>query len=89
MERRDCQPRRYTPGEVRPNVLYRLDELKARMGWSDSALRAAKQRGLKVRRDGKRAYLMGEDVISYLKQQTDEQPASSPDLGLRDHVTAL
>jgi len=71
MDRREQPLRPYTPGEVHPCVLYRADELKARMGWSDSALRSARRRGLKVRRDGKRAYILGEDVISYMKSKPE------------------
>ena len=57
---------RHTPGEIRSNAVYRADELKGRMGWSNSAFRAAKRRGLVVRREGKRTYILGEDLISYL-----------------------
>lgn len=71
MERQERSARPHTPGEVHPGVLYRADEMKSRMGWSDSALRSARRRGLKVRRDGKRAYILGEDVIAYLKSKTD------------------
>ena len=69
MDKPHQSTRHYTPGEVNPSALYRADELKARMGWSDSALRSARRRGLKVRRDGKRAYILGEDVISYMKNK--------------------
>jgi hypothetical protein len=61
-----------SPGEVRSGVLYRADELKERMGWSDSAFRSARRRGLKVCRDGKRAYILGEDVIAYMKSKAAE-----------------
>lgn len=57
------------PGEVHHGALYRADELKARMGWSDSALRSARRHGLKVRYVGKRAYVLGEDVISFMKSK--------------------
>lgn len=69
MERREQPARHRMPGEVHPEVLYRVDELKGRMGWSDSALRAARRRGLVVRREGKRAYILGEDVIAYIKRK--------------------
>lgn len=68
MERREQPARHRLPGEVHPGVLYRADELKGRMGWSDSALRAARRRGLVVRREGKRVYILGEDVISYIRR---------------------
>jgi hypothetical protein len=77
MHGREQLPRHYTPGEVHPSVLYRADELKARMGWSDSAFRSARRRGLKVRYDGKRAYVLGEDVISYLKSKQGDSRFSA------------
>jgi hypothetical protein len=68
MDRREQPARHRPPGEVHPEVLYRADELKARMGWTDSSMRAARRRGLVVRREGKRAYLLGKDVIDYIKR---------------------
>jgi hypothetical protein len=68
MDRQEQLARHRSPGEVHPEVLYRVDEIKARMGWRDSSLRAARRRGLVVRRDGKRAYVLGEDVIAYIKR---------------------
>jgi hypothetical protein len=68
------------PGEVFLTAIYRVDELKRRMGWSDSAFRAAKGRGLKVHRDGKRAYVLGRELSEYLTGRTDDpsSPASNP-----------
>jgi hypothetical protein len=71
MERQEQAVRHRLPGEICSGVLYRADELKGRMGWSDSAFRSARRRGLKVRRDGKRAYILGEDVIAYLKNKPE------------------
>ena len=67
-------PRHHPPGEILLNAMYRADELKSRMGWSDAAFRAAKGRGLKVRREGKRVYIFGSDVIEYLKTRTEDPP---------------
>lgn len=72
MDGRQNPTRQRLPGEVHPGVLYRADELKGRMGWSDAALRAARRRGLVVRREGKRAYVLGEDVITYIKREKGE-----------------
>ena len=69
MDKPNRSTRHYTPGEVHPSVLYRADELKARMGWSESAFRSARHAGLEVSRVGKRVYVLGDDVITYLKQQ--------------------
>jgi hypothetical protein len=72
MDERQKPTRQRLPGEVHPGVLYRADELKGRMGWSDAALRAARRRGLVVRREGKRAYVLGEDVITYITRAKGE-----------------
>ncbi len=68
MDRPEPPARQRSPGEVHPEVLYRVDEIKARMGWREASLRAARRRGLVVRRDGKRTYVLGEDVIAYIKR---------------------
>jgi hypothetical protein len=47
--------------------LYRLDELKRRMAWTDSSLRSARRRGLRVLGHGKRRYVKGRDVIRFLE----------------------
>ena len=71
MDRPDQPARLRVPGEVHPAALYRIDELQARMGWTDSSFRSARRRGLIVRRDGKRAYVLGEDVIAYIKSKEE------------------
>ena len=53
-------------GAVIPNALYRLDEIKARMGWRDAAFRAAVRAGLKTHRSGKRLYVLGSDLIAFV-----------------------
>jgi hypothetical protein len=54
------------PGVISSDVVYRLDEAKARMGWRDAAFRAAVRAGLKVHRVGKRLYVLGADLIAYV-----------------------
>jgi hypothetical protein len=54
------------PGEIVPTAVYRLDEVKARMGWGDAAFLAAQRRGLKVHRVGKRGYVKGSDLVVYI-----------------------
>jgi|688.fasta_scaffold156465_4 hypothetical protein len=53
-------------GAIVPNALYRLDEVKARMGWRDAAFRAAVRAGLKTHRSGKRLYVLGSDLIAFV-----------------------
>lgn len=55
------------PGVISVLEVYRIEEAKARLGWSDSALRAAKHRGLKVIVCGKRRYVSGKEVLRFLE----------------------
>lgn len=54
------------PGAIVPEAIYRLDELKVRMGWRDAAFRAAVRAGLKAYRSGKRTYVLGTDLIAFV-----------------------
>jgi hypothetical protein len=54
------------PGAIVPDAIYRLDEVKARMGWRDAAFRAAVRAGLKTHRSGKRLYVLGSDLIAFV-----------------------
>jgi hypothetical protein len=54
------------PGAIIPDAIYRLDEVKARMGWRDAAFRAAVRAGLKFYRSGKRIYLLGGDIVAFV-----------------------
>jgi hypothetical protein len=54
------------PGTIIPDAIYRLDEVKARMGWRDAAFRAAVRAGLRVYRSGKRIYVCGSDVVAFV-----------------------
>lgn len=58
-----------SPGFILPDALYRVDELRRRMGWKDAAFRAARRRGLVVRRVGKRVFVIGSDVIAFVISQ--------------------
>jgi hypothetical protein len=53
-------------GSVVPDAIYRLDEVKARLGWRDAAFRAAVRAGLKTHRSGKRLYVLGSDLIAFI-----------------------
>ena len=60
------QPEPKTVGAIVPDAIYRLDELKARMGWRDAAFRAAVRAGLKIYRSGKRIFVLGSDLIAFV-----------------------
>jgi hypothetical protein len=57
---------------IRKGEVYQLEDAKGRLGWSDSAFRAAKRRGLRLLACGKRRYLTGDEAIRFLEsiQQT-------------------
>ena len=60
-------------GVIFHDALYRADELKARMGWKDAAFRAACRKGLKVHRVGKRAFVIGSDIIAFVTENGGER----------------
>lgn len=53
-------------GMIIPDAVYRLDEVKSRMGWRDAAFRAAVRAGLRTHRSGKRLYILGSDLIAFI-----------------------
>jgi hypothetical protein len=59
-------------GVIFCDALYRIDELKARLGWGDLALRAAFRRGLPVHRCGRRAYVLGSELLEFIAAQGQE-----------------
>lgn len=59
-------PPHFVPGAIVSDAIYRADEAKARMGWRDAAFRAACRNGLRVHRVGKRAYVTGADLATYI-----------------------
>lgn len=54
------------PGVIRSDELYRFDDAAARLGWGDQARRAARRKGLKVHRSGKRNYVLGKDLLAFI-----------------------
>ncbi len=68
MNRPDKTPTAH-PGTIRPDELYRFDEAAARLGWGDAALRAARRRGLKIHRAGKRNYVLGSDLLAFITRE--------------------
>lgn len=53
-------------GMIIPDAVYRLDEVKSRMGWRDAGFRAAVRAGLRTHRSGKRVYIVGSDLITFI-----------------------
>ncbi len=54
------------PGVVSLGDLYTIDEARRRLKWTDAALRAAKRRGLRVLRSGKRSFVTGAELIRFI-----------------------
>jgi hypothetical protein len=60
---------------IDPGMMYRSDELSARMGWRPSGWRAARRAGLKAYRYGKRWFVIGSDVIAFVIKNANEEEA--------------
>ena len=52
--------------------VYTIAEAKSRLRWSDSALRAAKRRGLQLMTCGKRRYVAGKEILRFLQSQSSQ-----------------
>jgi hypothetical protein len=59
-------PPQPVPGVIFSDALYRADEAKVRMGWRDAGFRSACRNGLRIFRVGKRAYVLGADLASFV-----------------------
>jgi len=55
-----------SPGVIRADELYRLDELQARLQAGEWAIRQARRKGLRMYKIGKRKYVKGADVLAFL-----------------------
>ena len=55
------------PGVISSLETYTIDEARARLRWTDSALRAAKRRGLRLLKCGKRSYVTGDEIRRFLE----------------------
>lgn len=60
-------------GTIRPDVLYRLDEIKRRSGLGSWAFRQARKNGLAVLYVGGRAFVFGQDFIEYVRRVGHQQ----------------
>lgn len=57
-----------SPGEILPGALYRLTEACKRLGWSSTAARTARRKGLKIKYAGGRAYVLGSEIIRHITE---------------------
>jgi hypothetical protein len=54
---------------VREDEIVPLPELAKRLGLGQSAVRAARRQGLKVRRIGRRKFILGRDLVAFLESR--------------------
>ena len=59
-------------GTVRDDEALTLAELQQRLGVTASTIRAARRKGLKIKRFGKRRLVQGEEFNRYLREDADE-----------------
>ncbi len=59
----------HAPGTIDGNAAYTIVEARARMGWGVAALRKARERGLLIRRIGKRSFILGTDILSFIARE--------------------
>jgi hypothetical protein len=71
------------PGVISVFELYTIDEARRRLRWTDSAFRAAKRRGLRILRSGKRHFVTGRELFRFLQADSrscsDALPGEAPD----------
>ncbi len=68
-------PRPPHAGVISIGEVYTLREACLRLGWTESALRAAKRRGLLLLMSGKRKYISGREVLRFLEAEATDSSA--------------
>jgi len=56
-----------SPGCVASDCIYTLAEIRARLKLGQHAIRQARRAGLRVHRIGRRAFLLGRDLIAFVE----------------------
>ena len=59
------------PGVITADAVYTLDEIRERMKLGQAAMRQARRAGLKVRKIGRRRYVLGRDILAYVEAATN------------------
>ena len=59
------------PGVVSADCLYTLDEVRDRLKLGQAAMRQARRAGLKVRKIGRRRYVLGRDLLAFVETATN------------------
>jgi len=68
MAKERLQPATAYPGVISTAEIYTLDEARKRLRWTESSLRAARRRGLRLLICGKRRYVTGQEILRFLEQ---------------------
>lgn len=55
---------------VREDEIVPVADLEVRLGLGPSAIRTARRQGLKVRRIGRRKFVLGRDLIAFLESRS-------------------
>ena len=55
-------------GVIEPGTLYLAEEARARLKVGDWAWRQMRRRGLRVIRQGRRAYVLGDDLLKFFAE---------------------
>lgn len=66
------QPHAGHPGVISVHELYTLEEARKRLRWTESAMRAARRRGLKLLACGKRKYVSGKEIVRFLEELQED-----------------
>ena len=66
MEKRATGQRSDAPGLVSADCLYTLAEVQERLRLGQAAMRQARRAGLRVRKIGRRRYVLGRDLMTYV-----------------------
>lgn len=57
-------------GLIESGILYRFDEAMKRMGWGRKAADAARRRGLRTLKSGKRIYVKGSELLEFVERDS-------------------
>lgn len=59
------------PGVIREDCAYSLEQVKARLGLGTAAIRTARRKGLIVRRVGRKSFVLGADLLEYIREHAN------------------
>jgi hypothetical protein len=59
------------PGVIRADCAYSLDQVKNRLGLGTAAIRTARRKGLTVRRVGRKSFVLGADLLTYIQEHAN------------------